>query len=296
MRIRNLVTHPHRYRPSNATIAIVIFLALVTSSVMVFVPRVNAAVDPQTFDATVQGNKSADIAWGLTRLENLSDVPNDDISPTPATLDEADGAEGTDANGTYLTIAPSPQSVGELRFYEPAYLDYAHVRDTYIDTLSWADDSAYLSSVTQRVIDATGSYGDSTGYAIVGDIDLCRVTVLVNDGGRWGVAYTWNSHMGHHTFTGNWSIVHKMPCNWDDRFFGLGYNDWSCCYIESYSDTNIGDHLRYIEGKGYEDCQAIHSTGYTETGYLNSGCIGLPYDQAKWVYDTCPNGTWVIVF
>ena len=49
-------------------------------------------------------------------------------------------------------------------------------------------------------------------------------------------------------------------------------------------DHNTG-HLRYVGGKGYDDGQTIHSTGYSETGYDNYGCIGLLWENAKWVYD-----------
>ncbi len=55
-------------------------------------------------------------------------------------------------------------------------------------------------------------------------------------------------------------------------------------------------HLRYIPGAGYEDCASIHSTGYSETGWGNTGCCGLTWDNAKWVYDNMPNGSTVYVF
>ncbi len=181
-----------------------------------------------------------------------------------------------------------------------AVTGYKKTRDPYVAKVTWTNDAGYKGSMVSKAIAAKASYlakgWQGTNYCIVADKELCRVTVLQKSGNTWTPISAWNSNMGYGTRPGYYRIEHKSICNWADEYFGKGYNDWSSCFIAYYNSSNVGGHLRYVPGKGYEDCQSIHSTGYEHTGYDNAGCIGVLYDHAKWVYDTCPVGTWVIVF
>ena len=169
----------------------------------------------------------------------------------------------------------------------------SQTRDPTLATVSWANDYGYLDKTKALA----SQYGSSTNWFIAVDDKLCRVVVLQRSGSSWNVAKTWNCNGGRNAYRwiGDHEIVHRSICNWDDSYFGKGYNDWSTCFIESYSSDSQG-HLRYVPGKGYEDCASFHSTGYTWTGWDNAGCIGLIWDNAKWIYDNIPNGTNMCLF
>ncbi len=188
---------------------------------------------------------------------------------------------------------------------------YKKQRDPYLAQVTWSNDTAYLSSMAQKVTDAKSSYADKaartgnnydgTDYAIVVDRELCRVTCFKRINGQLSAQKTFNCNLGrqeggsYRTFAGFWKVEHKQICNWADKYFGKGYNDWSTCFIEAYVQTP-NDDLRYVAGKGWEDCQSFHSSASTETGYDSAGCVRLLWDDAKWIYDNCPVGTWVIIF
>ncbi|MDO4182761.1 MAG: L,D-transpeptidase [Coriobacteriia bacterium] len=167
-------------------------------------------------------------------------------------------------------------------------------RDPTLSEVTWSTHANYLNQMRLYA----SIYESATDWFIAADWTLCRVTILQRVNGNWVVSKTWNGNFGY-SGVGNGdthTIKHKQICNWDDSYFGLGYNDWSSCYIESYSDYNVGGHSRYIPGYGYEDCASIHSTGYNHTGYDNRGCIGLTWDNAKFVYDYIPVGTNMYLF
>ena len=167
-------------------------------------------------------------------------------------------------------------------------------RDPLLANVTWYDDQVYLSAVIAKANEVSSP----TDWFIACDNSLCRVVVLKWDysSHAWTVTQCWNCNGARKTYFGAWRVEHKKICNWSDEYFGKGYNDWSTCFIEAYSDSNEGGHLRWVPGKGYEDCAAIHATGETTTGWVNSGCYGLLWDDAKYIYDNVTVGSSVYVF
>lgn len=164
-------------------------------------------------------------------------------------------------------------------------------QDTYLAEVTWTNDDAYINALAAKA----QSIGSDTNYFVTFDNELCRVIVFQRSGGTWRPVKLWNCEGAYRTWGGVWKVEHKRICNWADEYFGKGINDWSTCYIEAYSDDSQG-HLRYVPGKGYEDCAAIHASGNTRVSNSNSGCAGLLWDNAKWVYDNVPVGSTVYEF
>lgn len=169
----------------------------------------------------------------------------------------------------------------------------SRTRDGTLAQVTWSNDYGYL----EEVKGLAAQYGSATNWFIAVDDKLCRVVVLHRSGDSWSVDKTWNCNGGRKAYQwiGDHTIVHRKICNWADEYFGKGYNDWSTCFIESYSSNSEG-HLRPVGNGLYEDCASFHSTGYTWTGWDNAGCIGLLWDNAKWIYDTIPDGTNMCLF
>lgn len=167
----------------------------------------------------------------------------------------------------------------------------SRTRDPYINVVTWSGDWGYLDEMRQYA----NQYGSPTDFFIVVDYDLCRVIIFQRSGSAWNAVKTWNCNAGTNTFGGLWHVVHRNICMWDDSYFNRMDNNWATCFVEAYSPTNYLGHQRYYPGRGYEDCQAFHSSSYTTTGYKNPGCVSVPEVNAKWIYDNVPDGTSVYV-
>lgn len=170
-------------------------------------------------------------------------------------------------------------------------------RDSLLSNVSWYDDSVYLSAVISKA----NEISSTTNWFIAWDNELCRVVVLKWDAKThsWAVDQCWNCNGAYGPMSniqGAHCIAHKQICNWADRYFGQGYNDWSSCFVEAYANSDSTGTLRWIDGKGYEDCAAFHATSENETGWVNRGCCGLLWDNAKYVYDNIDVNTSVYVF
>lgn len=218
-----------------------------------------------------------------TDAEDLkqADADREDTKEPDAPAGSGGGQDG----GSATTPGDSGQ-VDSDSSYSDGPLTGTRTRDPYLDTVTWAGDTEYINALASRA----ASIGSSTSYFIAFDNELCRFIVFQRSGGGWQAVKLWNCNGAKNTYSGVWTVVHKKICNWADEYFGKGLNDWSTCYIESYSSDSYG-YLRYVPEKGYEDCAAVHSTGETTTGWSNRGCAGLQWGSAKWVYDNIPIGT-----
>ena len=222
----------------------------------------------------------------VEELQQADSNREDTKDPEPSGVDSSEEGAGSEESGADTQIPDYSGPVDSDPSYSDGPLTGTRTRDHYLDTVTWAGDAEYINALASRA----ASIGSSTSYFIAFDNELCRFIVFQRSGGSWQAVKLWNCNGAKNTYSGVWTVVHKKICNWADEYFGKGLNDWSTCYIESYSSDSYG-YLRYVPGKGYEDCAAVHSTGETTTGWTNRGCAGLQWGSAKWVYDNIPVGT-----
>lgn len=174
---------------------------------------------------------------------------------------------------------PSAPSTPEA----PAGGSLADVANYIGPQASWSSDASYIAS-QQRLLNAAGS---GTSWGCVVDKGYGRCTVFRNDGGVWKAAMTTDVITNGHTFTGTFSVAFHARWYWQD---GYDVNDWWVCFIEAWSRDNYSGHLRYVEGKGYDDGQGFHY------GYSTGGCTVIPsMSTSQWLYDHVPDGSRVIV-
>lgn len=179
----------------------------------------------------------------------------------------------------------------------------------------WGD-SAYVGRMrekaakwgnsTQRPTDNGPSTGQVTGWCCTVDLDAARVCVFREQAGTWNLVSSYNAYVGGYndkrgsksnTFSGVWSLRHKSRALWDEAWGGINCNDWFSCFVEAWSPVPTTYANRYFEGKGYDDGQGFHYVSYND-GYWHrtQGCIGLTYEESKWIYDNVPLETPVVVF
>lgn len=252
------------------------------------------AAQNSTLNVALEQSKVQQTTTSASDIDAIRDAA--DSIKQESTSNKTDKTEGSNNNGgnsgSGSTDDPSTNNTQRPDTPTGGNTDYSsRSRDASLYNVTWTGDTEYINRLAQKA----AQVGSGSDYFFAWDNELCRVIVFQRSGGGWSAIKLWNCNGARATYSGAWSVVHRQKCNWADEYFGMGYNDWSTCFIESYSSSSKG-HLRYIPGKGYEDCASIHATGYSETGWGNGGCCGLLIDDAKWVYDNIPNGTTVYEF
>lgn len=245
-----------------------------------------------TLNVALEQSKVQQTTTSASDIDAVRDAA--DSIKQESTSNKTDNSGGSNAGNSGGSSTDDPSTNNTQRPDTPTggNTDYSsRSRDASLYNVTWTGDTEYINRLAQKA----AQVGSSSDYFFAWDNELCRVIVFQRSGGGWSAIKLWNCNGARATYSGAWSVVHRQKCNWADEYFGMGYNDWSTCFIESYSSSSKG-HLRYIPGKGYEDCASIHATGYSETGWGNGGCCGLLIDDAKWVYDNLPNGTTVYEF
>lgn len=170
-------------------------------------------------------------------------------------------------------------------------------RDASMDDVTWSGNQEYIDMLRDKV----ASVVDATGWVCTVDVDRCRCVVFRrNDTGGYDVALTANTQQGRIvdgksiTFTGVWHIEHKRRSLWAD---GIDVNDWWCCLVPCWQETNDDGHLWQDPNTGlFDGGQGFHRAWETEPGYNMGGCTGLTWDNAKFIYDEVPIGSTVVVF
>ena len=250
------------------------------------------AAQNSTLNVALEQSKVQQTTTSASDIDAVRDAA--DSIKQESTSNKTDNSGGNNAGNSSGSSTDDPSTNNTQRPDTPTggNTDYSsRSRDASLYNVTWTGDTEYINRLAQKATQV----GSGSDYFFAWDNELCRVIVFQRSGGGWSAIKLWNCNGARATYSGAWSVVHRQKCNWADEYFGMGYNDWSTCFIESYSSSSKG-HLRYIPGKGYEDCASIHATGYSETGWGNGGCCGLLIDDAKWVYDNIPNGTTVYEF
>lgn len=250
------------------------------------------AAQNSTLNVALEQSKVQQTTTSASDIDAVRDAADSIKQESTSNKTENSGGSNVGNSGGSSTDDPSTNNTQRPDTPTGGNTDYSNrSRDASLYNVTWTGDTEYINRLAQKA----AQVGSSSDYFFAWDNELCRVIVFQRSGGGWSAIKLWNCNGARATYSGAWSVVHRQKCNWADEYFGMGYNDWSTCFIESYSSSSKG-HLRYIPGKGYEDCASIHATGYSETGWGNGGCCGLLIDDAKWVYDNLPNGTTVYEF
>ena len=133
-------------------------------------------------------------------------------------------------------------------------------RNCYIDGYYLSANGAMLSPEAARLVLRAQPYSSRTGYLILVDRAACRTTLFA------GSEFTVGSK-GYYFDSGN------ARCYWYTQFYGdyLFHSVLYSKYNGRLMDGRVGMQLSH-------------------------GCVRLPIEKAKWIYDNIPTGTKVVVF
>ncbi len=139
--------------------------------------------------------------------------------------------------------------------------------------------SYFLDGMTRK---AQG-YDSDTNYLIMVDLDACRVGIYQGSQGSWTRIKNWVASVGAWdtpTVTGVFSTSDK------GYEFGDGY---SCYYWTRFSGPYLFHTVLYEK-------DSFQIMDGTLGAHVSAGCVRLPIDQAKWIYDCIPYGTTVVSY
>ena len=137
-------------------------------------------------------------------------------------------------------------------------------------------DEQYMTSKAQ-------GYYSSTNWLIMVDTTRNQLGIYYGSKGNWGLKYFWQCSTGAAatpTVLGEYTVTGK----------GYSFGDGFTCY---YYTQFWGDYL-------------IHSVTYYQNTFtvmegkmgvnISHGCVRLPIDRAKWIYDNIPYRTKVVTY
>lgn len=142
--------------------------------------------------------------------------------------------------------------------------------------------SAYKpDTVLQRAASKANAYSSSTRYCITVDLTNHRTVVFQGKKGSWQPIKSWVCSTGapsSPTVLGNYTITGYRMYS-----FGHGY---TCYYATQFWGDYLFHSVPYNEGtRTIRDGRLGHS--------VSLGCVRLAINNAKWIYDTIPAGTFV---
>lgn len=227
----------------------------------------------------------------------------------------ADGNEGSGADPSPVTEVQGNDAIPKAWTQERKGVDEAHIDawnkgnvDGHPDSEQWFhDEQEYVAEMLGKAM----AYDSDTDWVATVDTDLCRVTFFHRDGGTWVPKCGWNTYQGIHrpwqdeewdggesetkrnwsgprsrSFKGAW----KISGRWPD---GGGVCEWATSIVPC--DHELG-------AVGKDNCQRFETSYGDASGtplekrFKTHGCTGLDTPCAKWVCETIPNSTTVVVF
>ena len=157
-------------------------------------------------------------------------------------------------------------------------------RNTTIDGYRLQGNGAMLTAEQSGMALRAQAYSSNTNYLLMVDRAACRVGVFTGRTGAWNLNYFWSCSPGAPstpTVGGVFKVQSKgyyfdsgsARCYWYTQFYGnyLFHSVLYNKYTGGLADGRLGMHLSH-------------------------GCVRLEIGNAKWIYDTVPSGTTVVVY
>ena len=126
-------------------------------------------------------------------------------------------------------------------------------------------------------------YTSNTSWLILVDRQACRLGVFRGQRGSWSYAQYWTCSTGAPstpTPTGEYTVTGK------GYSFGHGY---TCYYYTQFYGDYLFHSIPYYQGtfNPMDSRMGMH---------ISQGCVRLPIDRAKWIWDNVPLATKVVIY
>lgn len=135
-----------------------------------------------------------------------------------------------------------------------------------------------------EVTDRAQGYYSPTGWLILVDTNNCQLHVFRGYQYNWERYDSWVVTCGAPS-TPSVKGVYSVEDN-KGYVFGHGY---SCYYYTGWNGPYLFHSIKYYEG-------TFDVMDGTLGGHVSAGCVRMPIDRAKWIYDYIPVGTTVVTY
>lgn len=144
-------------------------------------------------------------------------------------------------------------------------------------------DQHLLPADMMTMLNRANRYSSNTSWLIMVDRQACRLGVFRGQRGSWSYAQYWTCSTGAPstpTPTGEYTVTGK------GYSFGHGY---TCYYYTQFYGDYLFHSIPYYQGtfNPMDSRMGMH---------ISQGCVRLPIDRAKWIWDNVPLATKVIIY
>lgn len=144
-------------------------------------------------------------------------------------------------------------------------------------------DQPLLPADMMAMFNRANRYSSNTNWLIMVDRQACRLGVFRGQRGSWSYAQYWTCSTGAPstpTPTGEYSVTGK------GYSFGHGY---TCYYYTQFYGDYLFHSIPYYQGtfNPMDSRMGMH---------ISQGCVRLPIDRAKWIWDNVPLATKVVIY
>lgn len=144
-------------------------------------------------------------------------------------------------------------------------------------------DQPLLPADMMTMLNRANRYSSSTSWLIMVDRQACRLGVFRGQRGSWSYAQYWTCSTGAPstpTPTGEYTVTGK------GYSFGHGY---TCYYYTQFYGDYLFHSIPYYQGtfNPMDSRMGMH---------VSQGCVRLPIDRAKWIWDNVPLATKVVIY
>lgn len=144
-------------------------------------------------------------------------------------------------------------------------------------------DQPLLPADMMGMLNRANRYSSNTNWLIMVDRQACRLGVFRGQRGSWSYAQYWTCSAGAPstpTPTGEYTVTGK------GYSFGHGY---TCYYYTQFYGDYLFHSIPYYQGtfNPMDSRMGMH---------ISQGCVRLPIDRAKWIWDNVPLATKVVIY
>lgn len=144
-------------------------------------------------------------------------------------------------------------------------------------------DQPLLPADMMAMLNRANRYSSNSSWLIMVDRQACRLGVFRGQRGSWSYAQYWVCSTGAPstpTPTGEYTVTGK------GHSFGHGY---TCYYYTQFYGDYLFHSIPYYQGtfNPMDSRMGLH---------ISQGCVRLPIDRAKWIWDNVPLATKVVIY
>lgn len=133
------------------------------------------------------------------------------------------------------------------------------------------------------MLNRANGYASATSWLILVDTTNCRIGIYNGSRGAWRQVANWVCSTGQ-----PWTptVIGKFTVTGKGYSFGHGY---TCYYYTQFYGDYLIHSIKYYQGTFTVMDGRLGQ-------HVSQGCVRLPIDQAKWIYDNIPYGTTVVTY